>query len=196
MTSRCTRKALFAAALAALAAPVHAQGQHDICLEQGYCRAATEAELDALRGGFDMETRHGRLRVDIGITREVRINDRLVATSQLVIPDIGQFSRHGRHGGQGGSIEGPIVVNGVPVTNGPVVLNDGGALIVQNGPNNHAPSLSDFGTQSIPTIVQNTLDNQSLSTLTLINARLNSLALHSQMRIADMMSRATAASNR
>jgi hypothetical protein len=200
-------KLLCALALAALAVPVHAQEQHDLCAFAGSCRTASAAELDELRGGFDLDTGRGRLRVDIGITREVHINGNLVARSQLNLPDLGQMmsdSRHGRMntptvtttvGGHGNGTSGPLLVNGAPVTTTPVTLTEGG-LIVQNGPGNIAPTLAQIGGAAIPTIVQNTLDNQKISTLTLVNARLNSMSLLNTLRLGDVMNRATAASGR
>jgi hypothetical protein len=185
-------------AVLATAGAAYAEEQHDLCAFAGSCRTASAAELDMLRGGFEF----GRLRVDIGITREVWVNDKLVGRSQLTLPDLGQLM-NGRGtpafsttvGGHGGNPSGPLLVNGVPVTNTPVTLPDGG-LIVQNGPGNFAPTLSQIGSSAIPTIVQNTLDNQRISTLTLVNAKLNSIELMNTLRLGDVMSRSIAASGR
>jgi hypothetical protein len=196
------KQVLCAVALLALSAPLQAQDQHDMCAAQPGCRQATAAELDELRGGFEVDTGAGRLRVDIGITRQVLINDRIVATSHLSLPDLGQLVKgQGNHsmtttvGGHGSGGNGPLLVNGLPVTGIPVITNDGG-LVVQNGPNNSAPTLADIGRLAIPTIVQNTLDNQKISTLTLVNARLNSISLMNSLRLGEVMNSATARSGR
>jgi hypothetical protein len=194
-------------ALLAAAGAAYAEEQHDLCAFAGSCRTASAAELDMLRGGFEFTSGGGRLRVDIGITREVWINDKLVGRSQLTLPDLGQMMSNARHGrpnapvftttvgGHGGSSGGPLLVNGVPVTNTPVTLPDGG-LIVQNGSGNFAPSLSQIGSSAIPTIVQNTLDNQRISTLTLVNAKLNSIELMNTLRLGDVMNQSVARSGR
>lgn len=152
-------------ALALLAcAPVLAEepafGEQQMCVQAAGC-VTSQAELDALRGGFQVDTPTGRLRVAIGITRTVSVNDRIVAQSNLLVPHLG-----------------------------------GNALVVQNGPGNQAPIASAFNGGAMPTIVQNTLDNQKLSTLTIINASANSLSVLRSLRMGEMMSRATAASGR
>jgi hypothetical protein len=201
------KQLLCAVALAGLAAPVYAEEQHDLCAFSGACRTASTAELDELRGGFEVDTGRGRLRVDIGITREVHINGNLVARSELSLPDLGQMMMNARQGranaptitttvgGHGNNPGAPLRVNGAPVTSTPVTLNESG-LIVQNGHGNFAPTLSQIGGVAIPTIVQNTLDNQTISTLTHVNARLNSMALWNSMRLGDAMNSATARSGR
>lgn len=151
-----------AALLACASALADAPGDElPMCVHAAGCRAATQAELDALRGGFQVDTPTGRLHVTIGITRTVSVNDRVVAQSSLLVPHLG-----------------------------------GNALIVQNGPGNHAPPASAFNSAALPTIVQNTLDNQKLSTLTIINASANSLSVLKSLRMGEMMSRATAGSGR
>jgi hypothetical protein len=196
------KQVLCAVALLAAAAPAYAEGQHDLCAFSGACRTTTEAELEELRGGFLMDNAGGRLRVDIGITREVHINGNLIARSQLTIPDLGMLMK-GRGAGPSVSttVGGPgaggsgLLVNGMPVTSVPVTLTEAG-LIVQNGGGNIAPSLSEIGATSIPTIVQNTLDNQRISTLTHVNARLNSISLMNSLRLGEVMNSATARSGR
>jgi hypothetical protein len=128
----------------------------DFCEAEGpRCRLAADAELAALRGGFDVHTPGGRLRIDIGIVRGVAVNDRVVALSAA-----------------------------------------SGPLIVQIGPGNLAPAASAFHGGALPTIVQNTLDNQTLKTFTIVNASVNSLSILNSLRLGEMMARATRASGR
>jgi hypothetical protein len=191
------KRILCAVAVLAAAGPLYADEQHDLCAFGGACRLTSEPELNGLRGGFDLDAGGGRrLRVDIGITREVSINNRVVATSHLHIPDLGSFM--GPRRGDGPS---PVFTTQAPLTlqlgnGGPKVTTDGQGILVQNGPNNTAPSLSSLGSQAMPVIVQNTLDNQKLSTLTSVTARVNSLQLLNTIRIGDMMNGATARSGR
>jgi hypothetical protein len=127
----------------------------DFCIESPECRVVSDAELAALRGGFEVRTPAGALRIDIGITRGVAVNGELVAMSSL-----------------------------------------GTALIVQVGPGNTALPASAFHAHAVPTIVQNTLDNQTLKTFTIVNASVNSLSVLHSLRVAEMMARATRASGR
>ena len=146
-------RSLLGAAVMLAALPALA---HDFCAEAAHCRAASDAELAALRGGFDVHTRGGgRLRIDIGITRGVEVNGQVVAMSSQGTP-----------------------------------------LIVQVGPGNSALPASAFHAGALPTIVQNTLDNQSLKTFTLVNASVNSLTVLNSLRVGEMMARATRASAR
>ena len=161
--------------------PLHAGNDVAPCAGDAPCRVASNAELDELRGGFDVVTPAGTLHIDIGITRVVAINDRLVAVSQLVVP---------------GVVVPTVAVPGVVVPSVGVSQASGEALIVQNGQNNVAPAASSFGTLSVPTIVQNTLDRQKLTTFTVVNASVNSLAILNALRLSEMMSRARLASGR
>jgi hypothetical protein len=146
------RKLLLGAAVLLAAPPAFA---FDFCEAAAQCRAASEAQLAELRGGFDVRTRDGgQLRIDIGITRGVAVNERIVALS---------------------SAPGP--------------------LLVQVGPNNVALPGA-FHAGAMPTIVQNTLDNQTLKTFTIVNASVNSLSVLNSLRVGEMMARATRASGR
>jgi hypothetical protein len=146
------RKLLLGAVVLLAAPPAFA---FDFCGEAAHCRVAGEAQLAALRGGFDVRTRAGgHLRIDIGITRGVAVNERIVALT---------------------SASGP--------------------LVVQVGPNNVAlPGAFQGG--AMPTIVQNTLDDQTLKTFTIVNASVNSLSVVNSLRVGEMMARATRASGR
>jgi hypothetical protein len=127
----------------------------DLCGQAQECRAVSEAELDELRGGFEVHTRLGSLRIGIGITRGVEVNGHLVAHSSSAAP-----------------------------------------LIVQIGHHNSALPASAFHAGAMPTVVQNTLDNQTLKTFTIVSASINSLSVLNGMRLGDMMARATRASGR
>jgi hypothetical protein len=197
---------LFTALPAALLAQ-EAQDEHQICLPQAHCRVASGAELDGLRGGFDVEGPGGPLRLGIGIYRTVSINDRVVAVSSLTVQDVGQAIA-GRPGGISVSVEGAelarstevagsadLKVNGMPLGPHPVVI-DARGIVVQNGPGNVAPDLSRFNPGALPTIVQNTLDNQKLRTSTVIDVSANSLSMMRSLRMGDMLGQATARSGR
>jgi hypothetical protein len=170
-------------------------GEHDMCMRDGPCRVATQAELDQLRGGLDVQTRHGNLRIDIGITRAVSVNDRIVAMSHI---GAGQPSVSlGQATGPATGGTSQLRINETPVgSNGPALSIDGRALVVQNGPGNFAPLSTSFGHGAVPTIIQNSLDNQNLKTFTFVNASVNSLSVMRTLMMNDMVGRAVTASGR
>jgi hypothetical protein len=170
------------------------EGEHDVCMHETSCRVASTTELDELRGGLDVDTRHGgRLRVDIGITRAVSVNDRVVAVSHFGAghPSV----TIGQSTGNSAPLSSQLRINDTPVPNqgAPLTFN-GQALVVQNGPGNLTPMT--FGSGATPTIVQNSLDNQTLKTFTFINASLNSLSVMRQLMMNDMVGRAITGSGR
>lgn len=101
--------------------------------------------------------------------------------------------------GSGGASALPplqVVINGTPVVGGNPVNLASGALVVQNGPGNGAPLPTSFNGTALPTVIQNSLNDQVLKTLTLINASVNSLAAFKAHLLSEALSRATAASGR
>ena len=127
--------------------------------------AASNEKLDQLRGGFDV----GRgLTVSFGFIRTVMINGDLVSKSSFNIPDIAKIT--------------PDELR----TTATAMAQAG--VVLQNGPGNSVESLAGHditaSTQaSLPipiptsTIVQNSLNNQNIQTLTVINTGVNSLSL-------------------
>ncbi len=119
---------------------------------QGERVALSNSKLDQMRGGF--ETGSG-LKVSFGIERAVYINGNLVTTTSLNIADLSKLSA-----GQAQA----------------AALNGASLGLIQNGPSNSfqpgAISASNIGT-----VIQNTLNDQKIQALTLINASVNSLDL-------------------
>jgi hypothetical protein len=187
------------ALLAILIVPLPAQGEElRVCVPGASCRLVSVAELEELRGGLDVDTSAGRLRLSIGIHRAVSINDQLVAASSLIVPDLERAAR-GRgfqvridsFGGRGRVTE--VVQHDSQVK---VEVADARGIIVQNGPGNVAPDIASFGVGAMPIVVQNTLDNQKLKTQTTIDASGNSLGVMRTLRINEALSRAVAGSGR
>jgi len=103
-----------------------------------------------MRGGFDAGT---SLQVSFGIQRAVYINGNLVTSTSINIPDVGQITA-----AQASAL--------AAVTN---TVN-----VIQNGPGNSfdpAPLTHTTGA----TVIQNSLNNQNIQTLTTISAAVNSL---------------------
>lgn len=110
-----------------------------------------DAELDKLRGGFEMAS---GLVMSFGIERLVYVNGNLASMTRLNVADLGQLS--------GGGLD-------------PSKLSVGSTLaVIQNGPNNtFVPDTLASG--AFATVIQNSLDNQRIQSVTTISATVNSL---------------------
>lgn len=113
--------------------------------------AAGDHQLDTVRGGFDI----GRgLLVSFGIDRAVYINGNLVSSTSVHIPDVGRMT---------------------PDQAAALAVAAGTANVIQNGAGNSVdPTTFDHATAA--TVIQNSLDNQDIRSLTTINAAVNSQA--------------------
>jgi hypothetical protein len=116
--------------------------------------ALAAIELDELRGGF--VSAEG-LKISIGIERAVFINNELVSTMMLRIPDVADIVARGAAAAE---------LQGSPVS------------VVQNGPNNSVSQtvLDNLGKSGVATIIQNSLDNQAIRGVTTINASVSGTA--------------------
>lgn len=117
----------------------------------GGSAAVSDEVLDEQRGGFETA---GELRVSFGIERATYVNGELVARTFVTIPDIRNMTAE-----QAAAFD--QAANSV--------------LLVQNGPNNQF-DLSGFAPGS--TVIQNTLNDQHIVSLTTITADVNTLALY------------------
>jgi len=123
--------------------------------------AALPAEkLDTLRGGFVAPS---GLRMSFGIERAVLINGVLQSTTHLRVEDLG-------------NVTAKALATGSTVA----VIQNG----INNGLNVTLPATS------LATIVQNSLDNQSIQTVTTINATINSAEMMRGMRLQQSMQEA------
>lgn len=106
--------------------------------------------LDNLRGQFMTD---GGLKISLGIERSVFINNELVATSVLNIPDLAALTARGAAVAQ---------LQGSPAT------------VIQNGPGNSVGQsvLQSLGSGML-TVIQNSLDNQLLQGQTIINTTIS-----------------------
>jgi uncharacterized cupredoxin-like copper-binding protein len=112
--------------------------------------AVSNRRLDGMRGGFDTGA---SLQVSFGIQRAVYINGNLVTSTSVNIPDVGQINA-----AQASAL--------AAVTN---TVN-----VIQNGPGNSfdpAPLTHATGA----TVIQNSLNNQNIQTLTTLSTAVNSL---------------------
>ena len=113
-------------------------------------QAINRESLDDLRGGFMTD---GGLKISLGIERSVFINNELVATTFLNVPDLGALSARGAT---------PAQLQGSPTTS------------IQNGPGNSLGQsvLRSFGPGML-TVIQNSLDNQLIQGRTVINTTIS-----------------------
>jgi len=113
--------------------------------------SVADAQLDELRGGFDVGS---GLMVSFGITRAVYINGELTTQTTLNLGQLDQITAV-----QAGALGAQLAA-----------LN-----IVQNGPGNTVESQA--GGLALGTIIQNSLNNQHIANMTVIDARTNSMEM-------------------
>lgn len=132
-------------------------------------RLVADAQLGEMRGGF--ETPLG-LTLSFGIERVVHINGELVSSTVLTVADLGGLA--------GGGL--------------PPQLPVGTTLgVIQNGPNNVFDAAT-MGAGGFATVIQNSLDNQHIQTVTTVNAQVNSVGLLQANRFNDSLRSAVNAS--
>jgi hypothetical protein len=113
--------------------------------------AIAAAALDDVRGGFD----DGKVRINFGIERAVYINGDLVTKTSFNVADLGRITGGGQPGAGGG--DKPNM----------------GAVLIQNGPGNVVqPGVAQ---NAAATVIQNTLNDQNIGSVTILNATVNSL---------------------
>jgi hypothetical protein len=116
--------------------------------------AVNEHHLDRVRGGF--QTSNG-LTISFGIERAVYINGSLVTTTNLNVSDAGKVS----------STPGSVTSAAAGSSNLTLIQNGSGNTFI-SGPVSPA---------TVGTVVQNTLNDQKIQSVTAINASVNSLQL-------------------
>lgn len=108
------------------------------------------ARLATVRGGFDLGD---GLVASLGIERAVYINGNLVTYSSINIPDIAHITTQ----------QAMTLASALGTVN-----------VVQNGPGNTF-DLSTLGQTAGATVIQNTLNNQTIRNLTTLNVSVNAL---------------------
>ena len=123
--------------------------------------AIADSELDEVRGGFETA-----LHVSLTLERTAYLNGELLVSRSVSIPDIGNMTTE-----QADALAAAT-----------------GTLLIQNGPHN-AFNVADLGPAS--TVIQNTLNDQHLVTLTTLSVEVNSLSafreLHFQGGLQDAL---------
>ena len=118
-----------------------------------------ESALDTVRGGFDIP---GNLLASIRLERAAWLDGELVASLSVDIPDVAHMT--------------------------PAQAEDlrqaAGTLVIQNGPAN-AFSLADLGPAS--TVIQNTLSDTQVMSLTTLSVGVNTLGLMRDLNFQDSL---------
>ena len=134
---------------------------------RGYRVAIDPVRLDALRGGFDVGN---GMTLSFGVERAVMVNGELVATMRVNVPDVARMTEQ-----QAQQL---------------AKFNEG--VLVQVGPGNTVSPGSNIG----GVVIQNSLDNQALSTVTRIDVGVDTLATFQNLNAQAAMQSAIAAATR
>jgi hypothetical protein len=119
--------------------------------------AVPEAALDGLRGGFEIPA---NLHASLQLERLVTANGEQIAHLSADIADIGHMT----------------------VTDAEALAHAAGTLVIQGGPDN-AFNLMELGPAA--TVIQNTLNDQQLVSVTTLNVQVNSLGAFREMAFHD-----------
>lgn len=112
--------------------------------------AMDESRLDGVRGGFMSDT---GLKLSFGIERAVYVNGNLVTSTSFNVVGLERVSAG----------KAPDVT-----------VNNGSLAVVQNGTGNtFLPGA--VSSSAVGTVIQNTLDNQKIQNVTIVNAAVNSM---------------------
>jgi hypothetical protein len=121
--------------------------------------AVADSALDEVRGGFETPA---NLHASLTLERTAYLNGELIVSRSVSIPDIGNMT--------------PEQADALAAATG--------TLLVQNGPNN-AFNVADLGPAS--TVIQNTLNDQHLVTLTTLSVEVNSLSAFRELHFQDSL---------
>jgi hypothetical protein len=126
--------------------------------------AVDSTVLDSMRGGFDIAP---GLKVSFGIERIVNLNGVLQTATRIEVPDAAKLMQAQQPGGKPGeTISLPVTAN----------LGGGASALVQNGAGN-VTTLGALSPDAAATIIQNSANNQTIQSVTVVNAATNSLEL-------------------
>ncbi len=119
--------------------------------------SVADSVLDEVRGGFEMPA---SLLASMTLERSAYLNGELVVHRSATIPDIAHMTAE----------------------QATAMAEVTGTIVIQNGPNNTF-DVADLGAAS--TVIQNTLSDQHLVTLTTLSVEVNSLGTYREMNFQD-----------
>lgn len=144
--SRCSLVALAVLGFVCVAS-AHAQTAPERIAGFGF--PVPNQRLDTVRGGFDLGD---GLEASLGIERAVYIDGNLVTYTSVTIPDLAHVTTQ----------QATALANALSTVN------------VQNGPGNSF-NPSSVGNTTAATVIQNTLNNQTIRNMTTLNIAVNTL---------------------
>ena len=139
-----------------------ASANHGNLFNPSEWKAASDEKLDTLRGGFD--TGNG-MTVSFGVVRTVSINGDVVNRTSFNLPDVSKITPD----------QARMASSAMAQTN-----------VVQNGTGNLVADTV-RSQSSGATLIQNSLSNQTIQTLTVINAGVNSLGLFKAINLQGVL---------
>ncbi len=129
------------------------------------CKVASDEELEKMRGGFSINTGSSQVLLSLGFQQVTFINGVLAAMTTLNLPQ------------SNSAVPIPIQQNFIP------------SQIIQNGPGNaYIPPAT--LPSNVMTVIQNSLNNQIISHMTIINATIASKQLLDAMNMASTLRQA------
>ncbi len=132
-------------------------------------RTVSDGRLDLIRGGFDL----GRgLLASFGLSRQVFVNGTRISSASVEIPDMANITQ-----GQAGALRAAA----------------GGTYVVQLGPGNSIDPAS-FSQATAATVIQNTLNDQNIQSLTTLDVKVNNMNLLHSINLANSLQAAVISS--
>ena len=131
--------------------------------------AASDRTLDQMRGGFDLGT---GLMVSFGISRAVYINGQLITSTTFQVGDLTRLT--------------PLQAAALSQQ----ISTQTQAQVVQNGPGNTVEL--NVGTIPLATYIQNTVNNQTIRSQTIIDASSNGIGMVKGMNLQGTINEAIA----
>lgn len=164
---------------------------------------ASNTELDAMRGGFEVNVNGTQIMLALSLERVTYINGVLVTSMKISLPDLASLGTNGIPPnaisvqtippagvgtGQGNSTSSASMT--------PQQISDFGQTVnvIQNGTGN--TFLLPQSLNSLTTVIQNTVDNQIIRNMTTINATVINQALARAMELTTSINQAIANSVR
>lgn len=151
----------------------------------------SDAVLDSMRGGFQMDSK-GPV-ISFGIERNVFLNEKLFSSTMLNIPDMKRLFEHSeiKAFGNRSEIKRDMhqAVMHRPDMKVPDRQPDETFTFIQSGPGNSIA----HDTPSLPphmTVIQNSLDNRTIQTDTVINATVEALTWARSLHLGNELSQA------
>ena len=124
--------------------------------------AVADDRLDGMRGGFEIDS---GLKVSFGIQRAVYVDGNLVAAASVTVPDLARIT----------------------TVQADALRTSAGALsLVQNGGGN-AFDAGAMPAAAVATVIQNSLNNQEIRSLTVVDATVNTLGALKALNFAASM---------